>query len=110
MDHKPGRWKKTVGKVSSPERSVTPEGTLSPSSSLQIKESNSSVTSTLTAPSKANKSTRISLTPPPVNTTAFESITLLQRQQIRPVPASTSSLALLQSRAKPDGRMPSSPS
>lgn len=55
----------------------------------------------MTALLAANKLTYTSPASPLVNTTAFELVTLLQRQQIKPVPTPTSNLAPLQSSAKP---------
>lgn len=64
--------KKTVEKVSFPEGSITPDGTLSLLLLLQTKQSKSVVISTLTILLAIDKSACLSLAPSLVNAIAFE--------------------------------------
>lgn len=72
INHKPGCQKKIVEKVSFPEGSITPDGTLSLLLLLQTKQSKSVVISTLTVLLAIDKSACLSLAPSLVNAIAFE--------------------------------------
>ena len=79
--------------VSPSARSVTPVGTSLLSSSLKVKQINSSASSVLATSSSGNKANPVLLIPPQAKTAAFISGNPLQSRWIRPVPAPISRLA-----------------
>lgn len=87
------RVKGPMRDVSPSARSVTLLETSPPSSSLEVKQINSSASSVLATSSSGNKANPTSPTLPQAKAAAFILANPLQSQRIRPMPALTSSLA-----------------